>query len=78
MPKLNSRPLVLEQSQTDSGVRPAAMTDEQFVSHWTRMGLRQRQPFLRAMTDKDLEASITFLRMVINSADNEEQLHANT
>ena len=78
MPNLNARLLVLEQSQTDSGVRPAAMTDEQFVSHWTRMALRQRQPFLRAMTDEDLEASITFLRVVINSADNEEQHHANT
>ena len=78
MPKLNARLLVLEQSQTDSGVRPAAMTDEQFVSHWTRMAPRQRQLFMRAMTDKDLDASITFLRKVIKPADNEEQRHHNT
>ena len=78
MPKLNARLLVLEKSQTESGVRPAGMTDEQFVSHWTRMALRQRQLFIRAMTDKDLEASITFLRMVINSADNVEQHLAST
>ena len=78
MPNLSARLATLEQSHMDSGARPTGMTDAQFVSHWTRMALRQLQLFLRAMTDKDLEASITFLRMVINSADNEEQHHANT
>jgi len=54
------------------------MTDEQFVSHWTRMAPRQRQLFLRAMSDADLDSSIAYLKTVVNSADNEEQHHANT
>ena len=78
MPNLSARLATLEQSHMDSGARPTGMTDAQFVSHWTWMAPRQRQLFMRAMTDKDLDASITFLRKVIKPADNEEQRHHNT
>ena len=75
MPNLSARLATLEQSHMHSGSRPAGMNDEQFVLHWTRMPPRQRQIFLRAMTDDDLAASVAFLKTVVNSADNEEHHH---
>ena len=76
MPNLNARLATLEQSHMHSGGRPAGMNDEQFVLHWAGMAPRQRQLFLRAMTDDDLAASVVFLKTVVNSADNEEHHHA--
>lgn len=58
------------------GSRPAGMSDEQFVLHWTRMPPRQRQLFLRTMTDDDLATSVAFLKTVVNLEDNEEHQHA--
>ena len=69
---LEKRLSALEMLPRYKGKRPPGMNDEQFLHYIEAMPKQEQAPFITAMTDDDLNASIEYLSTIT------EQHHANT